>query len=432
MQVGMDKIEYLEDIPTVALDEFNELVSALNKKHSSVLELFSENPDDLNALLLKLDTQTATMIALPLRNRQEDNIGLLCLLYKAQTDQRHDNKHISFVQALSGFAAVSIESRQLLMLQKALLESFIKLIASAIDSKSPYTGGHCARVPEITKLIAKAACASNEAPFQNFQLNEEQWEALHIASWLHDCGKVTTPEYVVDKATKLETLYDRIHEIRMRVEVLKRDAEIRYWQQVAEGGDANSLRTTLDKQLEKLDQDYAFIAECNEGGEYMAPEKIERLTEIASYTWLRTLDDSLGVSWEEKQRKQRAPEKTLPAEEKLLADKVEHIIKRGENDKMPADKPWGFQLDVPDYKYNRGELYNLSIERGTLTAEERFKINDHIVQTIIMLENLPYPKHLAEVPAIAGSHHEKMDGTGYPKCLSGDDMPITARNHGRS
>ena len=427
MQMGADKIKNLEDIPVEFLDKFNELGSALNNKQSSVIQLSSELPSGLNVLLLKLSTRAATMIVLPLRNRQEESIGLLCLLYKEQTDTQHNHKHLSFVQALSGFAAVSIESRQLLMLQKALLESFIKLIASAIDSKSPYTGGHCARVPEITKMITQVACASNEAPFKDFQLDEEQWESLHIASWLHDCGKVTTPEYVVDKATKLETIYDRIHEIRMRVEVLKRDAEIRYWQQVAKGGDASTLRAGLDKELNKLDEDFAFIAECNEGGEFMAAEKIERLTEIAGTTWLRTLDNTIGISWEEKLRKQRAPEQDLPVEEKLLADKVEHIIEREENDKIAEDNPWGFRLDTPEYKYNRGELYNLGIERGTLTAEERFKINDHIVQTIIMLEELPYPKHLADVPAIAGGHHEKMDGTGYPKRLNSGDMPLTAR-----
>lgn len=213
----------------------------------------------------------------------------------------------------------------------------------------------------------------------------------------------------------------------MRVEVLKRDAEIRYWQQVANGGNPDTLRTDLNNKLQKLDQDFAFIAECNEGGEFMAPEKIERLAEIADYTWTRTLDDRLGISWEESQRKQRAPETTLPTEENLLADKVEHIIERNESDKMAEDNAWGFRMDVPEYKYNRGELYNLGIERGTLIAEERFKINDHIVQTIIMLENLPYPKHLTEVPAIAGSHHEKMDGTGYPKRLTGNEMPVTAR-----
>ncbi|NOQ14650.1 MAG: HD domain-containing protein, partial [Methyloprofundus sp.] len=427
MHIGRQDIKELKDIPVISLEAKNELVDALNKKESSLIELSSKHPNSLNVLLEKLATDSLQIIALPLRNRHEEAIGLLCLLYKAKTGKQHNNKHIAFVQELSGFAAVSLEGRQLLMMQKALLESFIKLIADAIDSKSPYTGGHCARVPEITRLIAQAACDSNAPPFQNFQLNEEQWESLHIASWLHDCGKVTTPEYVVDKSTKLETIYDRIHEIRMRVEVLKRDAEIHYWQQVAKGRNIDSLRQELDSKLAQLDNDFAFIAECNEGGEFMAQEKIQRLGKIAEYTWMRTLDDRIGVSWEESQRQQKVPKQALPVAEKLLADKAEHIIEREESDKMPDNNPWGFHLDVPEYKYNRGELYNLSIERGTLSSEERFKINDHIVQTIIMLENLPYPKHLEDVPTIAGSHHEKMDGSGYPKGLSGKEMPLTAR-----
>ena len=427
MHIGKQDIKDLKDIPVISLAAKNELVNALHKKDSSLIELSSKHPSPLNVILEKLNTDSVQIIALPLRNRQEDPIGLLCLLYKAQAGKQHNNNHIAFVQELSGFAAVSLEGRELLMMQKALLESFIKLIADAIDSKSPYTGRHCARVPEITRLIAQAACDSNAPPFQNFQLNEEQWESLRIASWLHDCGKVTTPEYVVDKSTKLETIYDRIHEIRMRVEVLKRDAEIHYWQQIANGGDTNTLRLELDNKLVQLDKDFAFIAECNEGGEFMAPEKVQRLNEIAEYTWMRTLDDRLGVSWEESQRQQKIPKKPLPVEEKLLADKAEHIIEREESDKMPDDNPWGFHLDVPEYKYNRGELYNLSIARGTLSTEERFKINDHIVQTIIMLENLPYPKHLEDVPSIAGSHHEKMDGSGYPKGLSDKEMPLTAR-----
>ncbi|NOR80742.1 MAG: HAMP domain-containing protein, partial [Methyloprofundus sp.] len=237
MHIGKQDIKDLKDIPVISLETKHELVDALNKKESSLIELSLKHPSSLNVLLEKLGTDSVQIVALPLRNRREDAIGLLCLLYKAQAGKQHNNKHIAFVQELSGFAAVSLEGRQLLMMQKALLESFIKLIADAIDSKSPYTGGHCARVPEITRLIAQAACESNAPPFQDFQLNDEQWESLHIASWLHDCGKVTTPEYVVDKSTKLETIYDRIHEIRMRVEVLKRDAEIHYWQQFSKGGD---------------------------------------------------------------------------------------------------------------------------------------------------------------------------------------------------
>ncbi|MBW1860681.1 MAG: hypothetical protein JRI70_11700 [Deltaproteobacteria bacterium] len=276
-------------------------------------------------------------------------------------------------------------------------------------------------------MLARAACESQAAPFKDFDLSEEEWEALHIAGWLHDCGKVTTPEYVVDKATKLETIYDRIHEVRMRFEVLKRDAGLRYWQAVGDGGDRDALGQQLESEWRQLDEDFAFVAECNEGGEFMSSERMERLREIAKQTWMRTLDDRIGISWEEKVRKERKPAPELPVEEKVLAKKEEHIIQRGKADHMPADNPWGFRMQVPQDLYNRDEIYNLSVERGTLTAEERYKINDHIVQTIIMLEKLPYPKHLRNVPVIAGGHHEKMDGTGYPRRLTRDDMPLTAR-----
>jgi hypothetical protein len=149
--------------------------------------------------------------------------------------------------------------------------------------------------------------------------------------------------------------------------------------------------------------------------------------EIGGRTWRRTLDDRLGVSWEEGRRKSRQAPQALPVEEPLLADKAEHLVERGEADRMAPDNPWGFRLNVPEHKYNRGEVYNLCIRRGTLSDEERYQINDHIVQTIIMLDKLPYPKHLKAVPDIAGGHHEKMDGSGYPRRLRRDEMSMTAR-----
>jgi hypothetical protein len=159
----------------------------------------------------------------------------------------------------------------------------------------------------------------------------------------------------------------------------------------------------------------------------MAPEKLERLNEIASRTWQRTISDRIGISWEEGLRKQRVAEPELPVEEPLIADKQEHIFYRNSDEIIAADNPWKFKLDTPEHRYNRGELYNLSVARGTLAAEERFKINEHMVQTIIMLNQLPFPKHLRNVPAIAGGHHETMIGTGYPKKLQRDDMSLTAR-----
>ena len=322
---------------------------------------------------------------------------------------------------------MSLESKELIKAQKMLFEAFIQLIAGAIDAKSPYTGGHCARVPELTKMLARAACAESSGPFADFQLGEEEWEAVHVAAWLHDCGKVTTPEYVVDKATKLETLYDRIHEVRMRFEVLKRDAEIACLKAIAAYQPEVEARAELARKLAGLDDDYAFVASCNEGGEFMAPEKLERLKEIAARTWTRTLDDRIGISHEEKERKARTPTPALPVVEPLLADRPEHVFERAPRDRMPADNKWGFRLDVPEALYNKGELYNLGVARGTLSDEERYKINEHIVQTLIMLTQLPFPKHLRNVPEIAAGHHEKMDGTGYPRRLVRDEMSPVAR-----
>ncbi len=415
----------IKKLPCFSLDEHKDIAAAMKKELSTSITLNVDVPRKLNLLLPLFEVESLYLVALPLKNRHKETIGVLCLLYKEQDQCK--NEHLSFVQALSGFAAVSLESKQMLMKQKALMDSFIQLLASAIDSKSPYTGGHCARVPELTRMLTLAACNSTDPVFNNFKLNDEEWEELHIASWLHDCGKVTTPEYIVDKSTKLETIYDRIHEIRMRFEVLKRDAEIKYWSEIAKGGDPITLKSELESQLQALDDDFAFIAECNIGGESLEAENIQRLNAIAEYTWMRTLPDNIGISWEEKQRKQQNIEQVLPVKEKLLDNKPDHIIYRTAADQIPKDNQWGFKLKIPEFKYNRGELYNLSIEKGTLSEEERFKINDHIVQTIIMLDKLPYPKHLENVPMIAGCHHEKMDGTGYPKQLKQSDMPLTAR-----
>jgi len=365
------------------------------------------------------------VVAIPLRDRDRDTVGVLALF--APGGERPSDAQLAFAEVLSGTSAVAIETQRLLEARKALLDAFIQLVAGAIDAKSPYTGGHCQRVPELTLMLARAACDAKEGPLADFDLSDEEWEALAIASWLHDCGKVTTPEYVVDKATKLETLYDRIHEIRMRFEVLKRDAEIGYWKRVAAGEDRDGLGAELERELASLDEEFAFVAKCNEGGEAMDLEHVARLERIAERRWLRTLDDRVGISHEERTRKDRLPAHPLPVSEPLLADKPEHVIHRTDADRLPADNRWGFRLNVPQLKYNRGELYNLSVGRGTLTEEERYVINHHIVQTIVMLSQLPFPRHLASVPEIAGGHHEKMDGSGYPRQLARDEMSWPAR-----
>jgi HD-GYP domain-containing protein (c-di-GMP phosphodiesterase class II) len=367
--------------------------------------------------------ETVCMVAVPLFNRKHDLLGLMLL--KRRT--RIDAAQLAFVGALSDSASSSMETRGLIREQKALFEAFIQLIAGAIDAKSAYTGGHCARVPELTKMLVKAACDQTEGPYADFRLNDDEWEAVHVGAWLHDCGKVTTPEYVVDKATKLETIYDRIHEIRMRFEVIKRDAEIACLKAIAAGEPAQAAQARLAEEHRQLDEDFAFIASCNEGGEFMAPEKVARLKEIAARTWLRTLDDSLGISHEEKERRAGQPNLPLPVTESLLADKPAHVFKRRPQDRIAPDNKWGFRMKVPELLYNKGEVYNLSVGRGTLTEEERYKINEHMVQTIMMLSQLPFPRHLRQVPEIAGGHHEKMDGNGYPKMLKKEEMSPVAR-----
>ncbi|HEX4940001.1 MAG TPA: HD domain-containing phosphohydrolase, partial [Candidatus Kapabacteria bacterium] len=408
-----------------------QLQTALREQQTGQAPLQMNSP--LGPLLCELLMQpvdaSGQLVTVPLVNREGRVLGVLCLLYQSLEDSDYVTGEIrtrlAFIHTLSGFAAVSVETRQLITLQKRLFTAFIELIASAIDAKSPYTGGHCQRVPVLTEMLARAACKSDQPPFDTFDLNADEWEALHVASWLHDCGKVTTPEHVVDKATKLEARYDRIHEIRMRFEVAKANAETRYWR--ARALSEYPSEEELQHTLQRLDEDFAFVARCNLGGENLAQEDQQRLHEIAQQQWRRTLSDRLGIGWEEAHRKQNIPDSALPVDEPLLADRPDHLIPRDPADALRADRQATFNLIPPQHKYNLGELHNLCIERGTLTDEERYLINDHIVQTILMLEHLPYPEHLRGVPAIAGGHHEKMDGTGYPRGLTATDMPLTAR-----
>ncbi len=413
----------------------NFIIDSLKQRVAKVYRFKCRGADEdkrdvLTPFFDKLDTQNLQILTFPLNNRSGETTGILCVINDIDHKESEDldnEERIGFIETLSGFAAVSMESRHLLKTQKELLSSFIKLIAKAIDAKSRHTAGHCLRVPELTKMIAEAAVEQTSGEFKDFSLSKDQWEELDIAAWLHDCGKVTTPEYVVDKATKLETIYDRIHEVRMRFEVLKRDAQIDYWKQLNGGGDVALLKNTLLAQELKLDQDFAFVAQCNLGSEFMPHTAQQKLIELANITWQRTIDDRIGISWEEQLRKEKISQQTLPVTEKLLDDKVEHIIERHPKDVLATNNKWGFNMQTPAHLYNRGELYNLCIAKGTLSAEERYKINEHIIQTIIMLDGLKFPKHLSNVLEIAGGHHEKMDGTGYPKRLRGEEMSTAAK-----
>ena len=266
-----------------------------------------------------------SFLTVPLKNHDAEVVGVLQLINARTADNMtipFSEDIVPLVEALASQAAVALDNQMLIEAQKNLFRSVLKVFASAIDAKSPYTGGHCHRVPELTNMLARAADLTEDGPFADFHLNEEEWYELEVAGGLHDCGKVTTREFVVDKATKLETIYNRIHEIRTRFEVVKRDTEIDYLKAVMAGGDEPALRAARDARLVQLDDDFSFIAECNIGGEFMAPEKIAQVQRIADITWQRTLDDRLGLSWEESARYTGAKE-ALPATEYLLADKTQ-------------------------------------------------------------------------------------------------------------
>lgn len=317
----------------------------------------------------------------------------------------------------------SIQKQELA--QQELLESFIRIISQAIDDKSPYTAGHCERVPELAMMLADFAANSDERPFSGFSFNESERREFNIAAWLHDCGKVTTPEHVIDKGTKLEVIYNRIHEIRMRFEVLWRDAEIDFLKHLnKEPSNIALLTERLSHKKASLINDFEFIANANVGGEFMVDNDIVRLKSLSSITWQRNFDDTLGLSPVEAARRQHRGG-YFPVTETLLMDKAEHIIERDHEIKF--DPKFNIKMEVPQHLYNNGELYNLSIVRGTLTTEDRFKINEHIISTIKMLESLPLPPELANVPRYASTHHETMEGTGYPRKLSAKDLSIPER-----
>jgi len=310
--------------------------------------------------------------------------------------------------------------------QKELLESFIKLIASAIDAKSKYTGGHCERVPELSLMIADVANRSDEGIFKDFSIdNEDEKRELNIAAWLHDCGKVVTPEYVVDKATKLETIYNRIHEIRTRFEVIHRDLTIEALNRKLANEDPKEVDRWLDQEHQKLIEEFTIVANANVGAEFMKDEDKEKIKQIASRTWLRNFDDTIGLAHEEKKRV-LSENTTTPQVEQLLSDKARHIIPREFFDYDEYNR-MGFKTKVPEHLYNLGELYNICISAGTLSYEERFKIQEHVQMTLIMLEKLPFPENLKNVPLFAGAHHETLIGTGYPRQLTIDDIPIASR-----
>ena len=433
-QVGFDEAS-LADIAlggTTPVAPRPPALRAVEEQHTLNLDCARGGPDGEGlSIRTASGAPIRSALTVPIVPREGQVLGVIQLVNAIEPLSRNlvafDDRLTPFIEALAAQTAVGLDNQNLIEAQNALIESIIKIIAGAIDAKSPYTGGHCERVPELAMMLARAACDVQDGPLADFDFRtDEEWREFKIGAWLHDCGKVTTPEYVVDKATKLETIYNRIHEIRTRFEVLLRDAEIDRLRDVHERGvSPDEADQRFEKRRAQLQDDFSFVATTNVGGEFLAPENIERVLQIGGQTWLRHFDDRLGLSHAELLRHGGSEPKPLPARESLLADKAEHVIQRTVAHASAVMQ--SFKLAVPEHLYNHGELHNLRVSRGTLTDEERFKINEHVIQTIIMLEQLPLPPNLRRVPEYAGTHHETLTGTGYPRQLRAEDLSIPAR-----
>jgi response regulator RpfG family c-di-GMP phosphodiesterase len=408
---------------------------ALHKRSVLIDDVYRETRFDLSGTRLfdyESGYRTVSVLTVPMVPRDGEVVGVLQFINKLDptTGQvvAFSPDIVGLVEALAAQAAVTLDNLQLIDARKDFMESLIHTIATAIDAKSPYTGRHSVRVPELAVMLAEAANAVTEGPLASFKFEtEDEWHEFRVGAWLHDCGKITTPEYVIDKSAKLETLYNRIHEIRMRFEVLLRDADIARLQAQLQGGDAAKTSLFFEAQKAQLLDDFAFIAQCNLGSEDMTPAQTARVRQIANTPWMRHFDDRLGLAHEELLRRADAVphEPTYPVRETLLANMPHHLVARSPQD-VP-DAGFGFKVDVPDHLYNHGEVYNLLVKRGTLTEEERYKINEHMIHGIMMLERMPFPKSLQRVPEYAGTHHETLAGTGYPRRLNADALSVPAR-----
>ena len=321
----------------------------------------------------KTGYHSTSFLTVPLKNHENEIIGVMQLINARDEDNEvvpFDKDMQEQIESLASQGAVALTNKKLVGELKTLFEAFIQLIATAIDKKSEYTGGHCSRVPVITMMLADAVAKTTSGKYKDFSMTEEERYELYIAAWLHDCGKVATPPHVVDKGTKLETIFDRIELVKTRMEILKRDVEIDFLKRQLNGS-LPEFDEKYTKAIKEIDENIKFIESCNIGGEFMKSELQDKIVAISK--------------------------------QKLFLNNKEMNI-------LTDD-----------------EVRNLNITKGTLLPEERDIINDHISITIDMLEELPYPKNLKNIPEFAGGHHEKMDGTGYPKGLKADQMSPQAK-----
>lgn len=373
--------------PPVELKESNvSAFVALKGKSVNIPDVYDTDLFDFTGPK-KFDQSTGyrskSMLVVPMKNHDSDVIGVLQLL---NATNPINNEVIAFSQdyenlseSLASQAAVSITNAKLISNMTELFEAFVKVMATAIDEKSPVTGGHIRRVADLTLTMAEVIHNHDEGIYKDKKFSPDQMYELRIAAYMHDIGKVTSPVEIVEKAKKLQTIFDRIHYIRLRMDYMiqkiqleGQQKKIELLEKRADPAEIKKIESDSEKQIKELEDIRAFINKCNEPGEFLEDETLERLKEISKRTYL---------------------------------------------DNEGQEQPF----------ITNDELVNLSIRRGSITEAERKKMQDHAAVTLRMLKQIPFTKKLKNIPSFAGAHHEFINGKGYPLGLKGDEIPFEGK-----
>jgi HD-GYP domain-containing protein (c-di-GMP phosphodiesterase class II) len=331
--------------------------------------------------------RTKSVLALPMKNQDGEVIGVLQLINAHDPETKKiipfSEEDAYLGESLASLAGVALTNQQLICNLQLLFESFVRVIARTIDEKSPSTGNHSRRVPILAEMLAHAVNQTQTGALAKTHLSDEEIYALKVASFLHDCGKITTPVHIMEKHSKLETIFDRIELIKTRFEVLKRDAMIERLVKKLEWYEARTshLQQERKEAFERIDCEY------------------ERVTAV--------LNQELNLI----EKCNKAP---------FVTDEMAEEIRK------MATKVWKYQEQLNSF-LSPDEVENLTIPSGNLTEKERKIIENHVVGTKKILSEIPFPKHLRQVPEIASNHHERVDGKGYPLGLKKEETSLCSR-----
>lgn len=327
--------------------------------------------------------RSRSMLVVPIWDHERTIVGVLQLINAMRSDTREVvpflGRNVARTQALASQAGIAITNARLIADLQAYFEGLVHVMASAVDEKSAHTSGHIRRVTRLACLLAEAVNRCDPSEFDGQQFTADELEELRIAGLLHDIGKIVVPEYLVDKATKLQTVFDRIELLRTRFDAIRRSEEnkaLLQKLQLLSGGGNDADLAAIDAALAAGDhllrEDLAFLESLNRGGEKLAQENVERVRAIAC----RTYTDTNGF-----------------------------------------ERPY----------LTEDEVQNLSIVRGTLLPEELAQIRNHAAVTIRLLNQIPFGNKLRNVPVYAGDHHEMLNGSGYPQGKTAAQLPLQSR-----